>query len=564
LKEQHPSINPDEFTSREFFIPQRPSGGCDGWGGRGALGCGHPSILPNLGGCFAWYRVGGSFIRAHELGHNLGLMHGGGDNAGRGSTFVEYGDPTAAMGASYRFSSYIASSRFFLGVLDEGEGMVDWSNGADTPLTLGSKSLPLEQAGAEAVAVRIRCPGCIPKVSQHEHRRGGYIWVSFRGDEGYSAIQNRGLEERFQNKVYVHLAREFSSPRFNAGSELWKVLKVGESYQPENLQYTIYVCSIVEDLAKVTVGNSAADASSKCGGTLRPLAIRWATHPDKCLDVNGGVNRDGTNVQLWDCVSNGEHENMQFLVPPSGNGRIHWAKHPTKCLDVSGGDTNNGANLQIWSCNSMDENPNMQFLLPSEQGYIRWATHRNKCLDVTDGATVTGTNIQMWDCDDSGQNSNMQFTIRNPLRPLPLAIRWATHPDKCLDVKGGANKDGTNVQLWDCVNDGEHENMQFLMPPSGIGRIHWAKHPSMCLDVSAGNTNNGANLQIWSCESMDENPNMQFLLPSEQGPIRWATHRNKCIDVSGGQTVTGTNIQMWDCHDGGQHRNMQFTVHKPL
>jgi len=490
-------------------------------------------------------------------------MHGGGDDAGRRSTFVEYGDPTAAMGASYRFSSYIASSRFFLGVLGlGGGGVVDWSNGADKPLTLQSKSLPLGQTGAEAVAIRIKCPTCVPKVSAHAHKVGGYIWVSFRGDEGYSAIQNRGLEKVFQNKVYVHLAREFSNSRANQGTELWKVLAVGESYRPANLQFTIYVCSIVEDLAKVTVGSSVGDASSKCAGTLRPQAIRWATHPDKCLDIAGGANRDGTNIQLWDCVSNGEHENMQFLVPLSGTGRIQWAKHPTKCLDVSAGNTNNGANLQIWSCKSADENPNMQFLVPSEQGPIRWATHRNKCIHVSGGGTKTGTNIQMWDCDDNGENPNMKFTMRKPLRPL--AIRWATHPDKCLDVSGGENTDGTNIQLWDCLSNGEHENMQFLLPSSGTGRIQWAKHPTKCLDVSAGSTNNGANLQIWSCESADENPNMQFNFPSEQGPIRWATHTNKCLDVSGGNTGTGTNIQMWDCHDGGQHRNMQFTVSKPL
>ena len=178
VKEQHPSINPDEFTSREFFIPRSPDGGCT-WGGLGSVGCGHPSVLPNLGGCFAWYRYEGSFIRAHELGHNLGLLHGGGDDAGRQNTFVEYGDPTAAMGASYRFSSFIASSRFFLGVLGLGEGgVVDWSNGADKPLTLQSKSLPLGQTGAEAVAIRIKCPTCVPKVSAHAHKVGGYIWVS--------------------------------------------------------------------------------------------------------------------------------------------------------------------------------------------------------------------------------------------------------------------------------------------------------------------------------------------------------------------------------------------------
>jgi len=403
LREQHPSINPDKFTTREFFIPSTPSQGCQAWAGRADLGCGHPSILPNLGGCDAWYRAPGSFVRAHELGHNLGLMHAGGESGGQGSTMVEYGDRSAAMGASFRFSSFIASSRFFLGVL--GNGMVDRSNGAAKPLTLGSISLPLGQTGADAIAIRMHCPRCVPKVSQHANNKGGYIWVSFRGDEGYSAIQNGGLEERFQNKVYVHLARKFSNPRASTGSELWKVLQVGEAYRPDNLQHTIYVCSIVEDLAKIAVGSSVADASTKCGGTLQPVAIRWSTHPDKCLDIAGGRNKDGTNVQLWDCPK-GTHENMQFLIPPTGVGRIQWAKHPTKCLDVRRGETNNGANLQIWSCTTSDENPNMQFVFPSVQGPIVWATHKSKCVDVGGGRTRTGTNIQMWDCHDGG---NQQF-----------------------------------------------------------------------------------------------------------------------------------------------------------
>lgn len=97
------------------------------------------------------------------------------------------------------------------------------------------------------------------------------------------------------------------------------------------------------------------DYANKCTFYERKLAqawvkvnIRWAMHPDHCLEVSGGVNQDGTNIQLWDCANDGEYENMQFLVPPSGQGVIRWAKHPTKCLDVAGGGTKNGANLQIF------------------------------------------------------------------------------------------------------------------------------------------------------------------------------------------------------------------------
>jgi len=57
--------------------------------------------------------------------------------------------------------------------------------------------------------------------------------------------------------------------------------------------------------------------------TQEKFAIRWPTHPDKCLDVSGGVNRDGTNIQLWDCVNDGEHTNMQSVPPASVR---NWAQ----------------------------------------------------------------------------------------------------------------------------------------------------------------------------------------------------------------------------------------------
>jgi len=143
--------------------------------------------------------------------------------------------------------------------------------------------------------------------------------------------------------------------------------------------------------------------------------------------------------------------------------------------------------------------------------------------------------------------------------PKVRPIKWATHPEKCLDVSGGTKQAGTNIQLWDCVNEGEHDNMQFLIPESGNGPIRWAKHPTMCLDVQGGKTHNGVNLQLWHCSDDGQHANMQFIVPAHQGNIKWA-HHEKCIDVDGGGVAVSTNIQMWDCVDGGQHANMQFIV----
>jgi len=155
-------------------------------------------------------------------------------------------------------------------------------------------------------------------------------------------------------------------------------------------------------------------------------------------------------------------------------------------------------------------------------------------------------------------------------------IRWAAHPNKCLDINDGVNKvaaakrngkkvDGTNVQIWDCGAKSENPNMQFILPVSGRGPIHWATHPEYCLDVSAGSLRNGANLQIWSCVNLGQHDNMMFVVPkNNRGSIKWAKHPNRCVDIAAGSTRNGNNVQFWNCVDGGEHPNMQFRMHTKL
>ncbi len=149
-----------------------------------------------------------------------------------------------------------------------------------------------------------------------------------------------------------------------------------------------------------------------------------------------------------------------------------------------------------------------------------------------------------------------------PAPPPPVhsgPIRWAVHPNKCLDVSGGNTRNGTQLQTWDCVNDGTHPNMQFILPQGGRGPIRWATHPNKCLDISNGGTHNGNRVQIWDCVNNGTHPNMQFIVPiNGQGPIRWAIHPNKCLDVSGGRTNNGNAVLTYDCVWNGTHPNMQF------
>ena len=80
VKKQH-GIDASRYDYREIFIPHDINGddnGCTPWGAQADVGNGHPSRIPNPGASNALYRQGGPFVRAHELGHNFGLLHAGG------------------------------------------------------------------------------------------------------------------------------------------------------------------------------------------------------------------------------------------------------------------------------------------------------------------------------------------------------------------------------------------------------------------------------------------------------------------------------------------------------
>lgn len=129
------------------------------------------------------------------------------------------------------------------------------------------------------------------------------------------------------------------------------------------------------------------------GGTTNPptTGTSQVKHTDggRCMEVAGGVNANGTAVQLWDCDANNANQKWTF----ASNGTITWNG---KCLGVAGGAATDGAKAVIWNC---DGAANQKWTRNSD-GTIR---SMGKCLDVTDGLNANGTKLQIWGCS-SGPN----------------------------------------------------------------------------------------------------------------------------------------------------------------
>merc|ERR1711933_568785 len=72
--------------------------------------------------------------------------------------------------------------------------------------------------------------------------------------------------------------------------------------------------------------------------------IKVSQDPRYCVVIDGNQNRDGANIQLWECDPYNSHMRWSsldnFLVANS-NG---------KCMVVDNNHAYNGANVQLWSC----------------------------------------------------------------------------------------------------------------------------------------------------------------------------------------------------------------------
>ena len=123
LAEQHPNIDHGNFIHQGYLIPdQVPNCHWDGIGGIDECHDGTASAH-----CKIWARMGSSPILAHELGHNLGVLHASDDVDDDGVQETEYGDPTCVMGQILVGNSINAPHRELLGFLGDGNGAMTYN-----------------------------------------------------------------------------------------------------------------------------------------------------------------------------------------------------------------------------------------------------------------------------------------------------------------------------------------------------------------------------------------------------------------------------------------------------
>ncbi|OPG14293.1 ricin-type beta-trefoil lectin domain protein [Microbispora sp. GKU 823] len=176
------------------------------------------------------------------------------------------------------------------------------------------------------------------------------------------------------------------------GAIYWPGLRNGDPYTLQTLQGSGV------NLTLSTPNSSGVDRIRYAWGSgSGGASVLRGVPSNRCLDVPGSSQANGTQVTIYDCNGGA---NQQWTATASGELRVYG----NKCLDAYGQGTSPGTVVDVWDCNG---GANQQWTLNSN-GTVT-GRQSGLCLDVNQARTANGTPVILWTCN-GGANQQWKTT----------------------------------------------------------------------------------------------------------------------------------------------------------
>lgn len=154
-------------------------------------------------------------------------------------------------------------------------------------------------------------------------------------------------------------------------------------------------------------GNYSVSGESGANVADGYYQIKSAIDSNYVLDVYGGSNDDGANIQLY---KNQYSANQGFVIKKQSDGYYTiTAIHSGKALDVENNGNYNGANVLQWTSHGAD---NQKWkIVKTSDGYYSFISKCNGLyLDANGAVAANETNIQCWTGNGTGAQ---KFTLES-------------------------------------------------------------------------------------------------------------------------------------------------------
>ncbi|MGR6913882.1 RICIN domain-containing protein [[Actinomadura] parvosata] len=159
-----------------------------------------------------------------------------------------------------------------------------------------------------------------------------------------------------------------------------------------------------------------------------------------------------------------------------------------KCLDVVGGSQDNGAQLQQWTC-SGDTWQRFTVVAAGSGTFTLRNVNSGRCLDVPNGAATSGLRIQQWGCGD-GLKTNQLWRFVASGNGTYQVVSAAT--GLCLSAEGASTASGAAIIQETCT---ANTNKQWAFEPPAGGRT-WPSTPDGFASTGGGTTGGTAGATV--------------------------------------------------------------------
>ena len=194
--------------------------------------------------------------------------------------------------------------------------------------------------------------------------------------EKNNSSEENVIEENTSNKIKDEI------PQNNTGNEDNTENKVKESNNLENES---------EEVEKASVSAQSQTTKSLENGVY---TIYSALGSNMVLDIDGGSENSGANLQLW-TKSNVDQQKFKIEYLNNGYYKIISLKS-NKVLDVANGSNQNGAN--VWQYQANNSKAQQWIIKDAGDGYFYIISRCNELyMDVANGQANCGTNIQVYE-----------------------------------------------------------------------------------------------------------------------------------------------------------------------
>lgn len=269
--------------------------------------------------------------------------------------------------------------------------------------------------------------------------------------------------------------------------------------------------------------------------------ISCALDESKVMDISAASKFSGANVQIW---QNESVAQQKFYIKYDGVGYYTIKNvNSSKLLDVANGQTERGTNVWQWTSNSTDAQK--WVISKTNDGCYNIISKLSGInLEVAGSKNINGTNVQINFANNS-KNQKFKFietkvgtkTIADGIYEITSKIA----SNMLLDVSGGSNVDGANVQIWADANE-KQQKFELIYIGNGNYKI-LCKRSGKALTVSETGTAYSSNVyqstyiqksnQKWRIE---KNNNEYYIVSELNG---------RYLDVAGGSSENGTNIRVY-------------------